>query len=145
MNKLIFNLQLHALQGCKSALYLGPIATGDAIAGLTSISNAFTGDSLDITTFDSDCFREFIAGLKGATIDFSGFYDPTDTAGQVALFTAFLAGTKLTTAQKPVFSVDGTHGFTGDGYVTAYSVDASVDGIVNFSASIQLSGTVAVV
>ena len=130
-----------ALKGCSASFLLGT----NTVAELSNISNAFTGDTLDITTFDSSCVREFIAGLKGGTIDISGFYDPTDTNGQVAMMTAFLAGTTLATTQKPKFLVDGTNGFTADGVISSYTVDAAVDGIVNFSASIQLTGTISVV
>ena len=130
-----------ALKGCASSFLLGT----NVVAELTSVSNSFTGESLDITTFDSGCIKEFIAGLRSGSINISGFYDPTDTNGQVAMFTAFLAGTTLTTAQKPKFLVDATHGFTADGIITAYSVEAAVAGLVNFSATIQLTGTIAVV
>ena len=134
-----------ALQGCLAGLFLGPIATGDKVASLTSVSNSSTRDTLDVTTFDSSCFREFIVGLGGGSIDISGFYDPTDTAGQVALETAFYAGTLLNTTQKPVFSVDGTNGFTADAYIASYKIDAAVGAVVNFSATLQLTGTIAVV
>jgi hypothetical protein len=61
------------------------------------------------------------------------------------MFTAFLAGTKLTSTQKPKFLVNGVNGFTADGIITSYSVEATVEGTVNFSATIQLTGTIAVV
>ena len=131
-----------SLAGCSASFSLG----ANSVAELTNISNAFTGDSLDTTNFDSSCMRSFIAGLRGGTIDISGFYDPTDTNGQVAMFTAFLAGNVLgDDSDKPIFLVDATHGFTANGIITSYSVDASVDGLVGFSASIQLTSTITVV
>ncbi len=130
-----------AIKGCGASLKLGT----NAVAGLSSISNNLTKDPLDVTTFDSSCVREFIMGLTSGTIDISGFYEPGDTNGQVALGTAFLNGTKLETTQKPVFSVDGTNGFTADAYVNTYNVEAAVDGTVNFNATLQLTGTIAVV
>jgi len=130
-----------ANKGCIAGFFLGT----NKVAGLNNISNAITGDTLDVTTFNSDCFRQFIAGLKGGTVSISGFYEPTDTTGQRAMFTALLAGTVLTTTQKPKFMVDGTNGFTADGIVSSYTVDATPEGTVNFSAEIQLTGTIAVV
>jgi len=130
-----------ALKGCGASFSLGT----NAVAELNNISNPLTADSLDVTTFDSACLREFIAGLRSGTMDISGFYDPTDTTGQAAMFTAFLAGTLLETTQKPKILWDGTNGLTADGIITALTVDAAVDGLVNFSATIQLSGTIAVV
>lgn len=129
-----------AIVGSGASFSLGT----NEVASLTSISNPLTGDSLDVTTFDSSGLREFIAGLRTGTVDISGYYDTTDTNGQVAMLTAFLAGTKLTTTQQPTILWNGTNGISADGIITAYNVDATVDGIVNFSATIQLSGTITV-
>ena len=130
-----------ALAGHGASFLLGT----NTVASLTNISNPLTGDTLDTTDFSSTGLRTFVAGLRTGTIDISGFYDTTDTNGQVAMATAFLAGTVLTTTQKPKFLTDGTNGFEGDGVISAYSVDATVDGLVGFSATIQLTGTISVV
>lgn len=129
-----------ALKGCSASFSLG----SNSVAELNNISNPLTADSLDVTTFDSSCLKEFIAGLRSGTMDISGFYDPTDTTGQVAMLTAFLAGTVLTTTQKPKILWNGTNGIEADAIITAYNVDASVDGLVNFSATLQLTGTITV-
>lgn len=130
-----------SIKGCGASFLLG----SNVVAEINNISNAYTADSLDVTTFDSSCLREFIAGLRSGTMDISGFYDPTDTTGQVAMFTAFLAGTTLETTQQPKILWDGTNGFAGDAIVTAYNVETSVDGTVNFSATLQMTGTITVV
>ena len=130
-----------AIKGCGASFLLGT----NAVAGLTSISNPITADSLDVTVFNATCMRDFIAGLRSGTMDISGYYESADTNGQVAMMTAMLAGTKLTTTQKPKILWNGVNGFTGDGIITSLTVDAAVDGIVNFSATIQLTGTIAVV
>jgi len=124
------------MQGYGASFALGE----NTVAELNSITNAFTGDSLDVTAF-GEVVRSFLAGLRSGTINISGFYDPTDTNGQVAMMTAFLAGTVLTDA---VFLTNGTNGFSADAIVTNYSVDATVAGTVNFSATLQLTGTITV-
>jgi len=129
-----------ALKGCNASFSLG----SNVVAELNNISNPLTADSLDVTTFDSNCLREFLAGLRSGTIDITGFYDPTDTTGQVAMLTAFLAGTTLTTTQKPKILWNGTNGIEADAIVTSYNVDAAVDGLVNFSATLQLTGAITV-
>lgn len=129
-----------AIKGCGASFLLGT----NAVAELNNISNAYSADSLDVTTFDSNCLREFIAGLRSGTMDISGFYDPTDTTGQVAMFTALYNGTTLTSTQKPKILWNGTNGFEADGIVTSYTVDAAVEGVVNFSATIQLTGAITV-
>jgi predicted secreted protein len=130
-----------AIRGSLASFSLGT----NVVAELNSVTNAFTGEALDVTVFNAGSVKSFISGLKSGTINIAGFYNPTDTNGQVAMFTAFLAGTLLTSAQKPKVLVNGTNGFTADGIITAYNVDATVAGTVAFSATIQLSGTIAVV
>lgn len=117
----------------------------NVVAHLKNVSVSIDGDTLDITSFDSAGFREFIAGLRGGTIDISGDFDSADTTGQVALLTAQLAGTTLTTTQKPKILWDGVNGITADGVISSLSIDAAVDGIVGFSCSITADGTIAVV
>jgi predicted secreted protein len=130
-----------ALKGCGVTFSLG----SNVVAELNNVSNPITADSLDITTFDSSCLREFIAGLRSGTIDISGFYDPYDTTGQKAMLTAMLAGTTLETTQQPKILWDATNGLSADAIVTSLTIDAAVDGLVNFSASLQLTGTITVI
>jgi predicted secreted protein len=127
-----------AIKGCTSAFYLGT----DKVAGLNNVSNPITGDTLDVTTFDSNCFREFLGGLRNGTISIIGFYEPGDTTGQQALFTALKNGEVLTAGQKPKFMMSPSIGFTADGVVSSYEVSASVDQVITFSATIQLSGEI---
>lgn len=124
------------INGCEAGFFLG----SDEVAGLNTITNPYTSESLDVTVFSSNCVREFLAGLISGTITISGFYEVTDTAGQVAMFTAFLARTKLTTTQKPKILWNGTNGIEADGIITNYEVGAQVGQIISFSATIQLSG-----
>jgi len=125
-----------AIKGCAVTFSLG----SNVVAELNNVALNNSADSLDITTFDSSCKREFLAGLRSATIDISGFYDPSDTNGQVAMWTAYDAGALLTTTQKPKILWDGTNGFEGDAYITSYNIDVAVDGVVNFSATLQVTG-----
>lgn len=113
------------------------------VAELTSVSNTISGESLDVTTFDSDNFKEFIQGLVSGQVTMSGYYDPTDANGQQALLGAVLAATNITS---PEFLVDGTNGFGAtSGVVTSIDVGAEVAGLVSFSATVQLSGTISIV
>ena len=101
-------------------------------------------DQLDITAFCNDGTRAFIGGLSGATITLSGDYVPAD-AGQAALVAAWKNKTLLTTTAQPKFLVDGTNGFKGDAYVSAFSIGATVEGKVTSSYTLQLTGTIDVV
>ena len=129
------------LKGCGASFLLG----SNTVAQLNNISNPISADSLDTTTFDSSCLREFIAGLRSGTMDVSGYYDPTDTTGQKAMLTAMVAGTTLETTQQPKILWDGTNGLSADAIITSLTIEAAVDGLVGFSASLQLTGTITVV
>lgn len=129
-----------ALNGCAVTIKSG----SNAIAGINSIGFDTSADMLDITDFDSSCFREFIAGLKSGTVSLSGDYEPTDTNGQVVLRDAWLNGTLLTGATVISFTVDGTNGFSANAYVTSFSVNPTVEGKVTVSFSLQLTGTISV-
>ena len=128
-----------ALQGYGASFLINSVE----VAELRSVTNSVTGEELDITTFDSGVFKEFIQGLVSGQIDVNGFYDPTDTNGQMAIINNMLAGTNLTL---PKILVDGTNGIQGaQGVSTSFSISAAVDGLVEFSATIRLSGTISVV
>jgi len=130
-----------ALNGCAVTIKLG---TND-IAGINSITFDPVADQLDVTDFDSACNREFIPGLRSATLTIAGDYEPTDTNGQAVLVAASLAGTLLTSTTKPVFTVDGTNGFTADAYVSGFSLNTAVEGKATVTYTLQLTGAVAVV
>ena len=128
-----------ATKACNASFLLG----ANVIAELTSITNTITGETLDVTTFDSGCTKEFIQGLVSGQVTMDGFYDPTDTNGQKALLTAQLAGNNVS---DPKFLTDGVNGFEAEeAVVTSTAVGATVGGLVSFNASLQLSGTISVV
>ena len=63
-----------------------------AIAGLTSINGvSLTAETIDKTTLSSTGgYREFGGGFKdGGEVSISGYFEPSDTNGQVAMYTAF--------------------------------------------------------
>jgi predicted secreted protein len=81
-------------------------------------------DILDITSF-GDTWHNKLAGLKDWTAKISGKYDHTDTNGQAAIWTAFLAGTSVT----PRFTIDGTHYLSGNALIKSFGPKVAVDGL----------------
>ena len=55
----------------------------NSIAELTSIGGlSLSADTIDVTTLDSDGYREFIQGMKdGGEVSISGYFNPADTNG----------------------------------------------------------------
>ena len=115
------------------------------VAGINNIAFDTALDQLDVTDFDSNGNKEYIAGLSGGTIALSGDYEPTDTNGQVAIQTAFTTKALMTGATKPVFTVNGTNGFTADALVSVLSISMTPEGKVTISFTLQLTGAISIV
>lgn len=113
-----------------------------AIAELKSISGVkMSVDKIDVSSFDSDSgFKEFKPGMfDGGSIDIEGFFLPSDTSGQYAMHTDFLAGT--TREAIITFPTAMATTWTFNGYITAYeNTDASIDGAIGFRATIGITG-----
>jgi len=107
---------------------------------LSNVSLTRNGDTLDVTTFgDSD--REFIQGLRSATITISGYFDPTASTGPDAvLATAFADADGV--AFSLVFGTGTTVTYSGSCLVASYETTAAVDGLIAFSASLTATGAV---
>ena len=107
---------------------------------LSNVSLTRNGDTLDVTTFgDSD--REFIQGLRSATITISGYFDPTASTGPDAVLATSFADTDGV-AFSLVFGTGTTVTYSGSCLVASYETSAAVDGLIAFSASLTATGAV---
>lgn len=111
-----------------------------AVAERNNASMNHTGSNIDISVMGSD-FIKRIQGLKDGTYSVSGFYKADDTAGQVAIRSAWLNDTALFVRFLP----DGTAGFQQEIKVASYQVNAGVDGAVEFSAELEGTGAITAV
>ena len=102
------------------------------------------GELVDVTTFDADGWQKRLQGVKGASVSIGGYYDPTDTTGQVALRAAWLAGTKVPAVTVLADKSVATSGFKADCFVSTFEISPGVDGAVSFSASLESDGPVTV-
>lgn len=114
----------------------------ETIAELTKVGAVNTTiDTTEITSHDSDDgYREYLPTvLDGGTFDIEGWFLPSDTAGQVAMFTDFYAKSKKTWTITFPTAFGST--WTGSGYLTAISTgDCNVDNAVSFKATIKITG-----
>jgi len=107
---------------------------------LSNVSLTRNGDTLDVTTFgDSD--REFIQGLRSATITISGYFDPTASTGPDAVLATSFADADGV-AFSLVFGTGTTVTYSGSCLVASYETTAAVDGLIAFSASLTATGAV---
>ena len=123
-----------AIAGKSGSARLG----ANTIAEVTSWSLDISSEMLDSTSLGDD-WKEFIAGLRGATGSVEVKWDVvSDANGQAALQTAFLNGTAVTLD----LYVNATKYYTGSAYISSLSVEDPVEDLVTATFEMQFSGAV---
>lgn len=112
------------------------------VGKLTSVGEiAPDSEEIDVTTLDSEGYREYIQGFRDSgEVELSGFHEKDD-AGQKALRAAYASGDAGTFE---VSFPDATSAeFTA--FVKSYSLGAAeVDGAVGFGATLRITGEVTI-
>ena len=120
-----------ALAGKSGAVKLG----ANKVAEISNWSLDLGADDIDITSFDSNGWKEYLAGLKEWSGSIEGNLKTNDTNGQKAIFSAWLAGTPLTFT----FEVSSGVTFQGSAFVKP-SIELPVDDKASFSCDITGTG-----
>ena len=120
-----------ALAGKSGAVKLG----ANKVAEISNWSLDLGADDIDITSFDSNGWKEYLAGLKEWSGSIEGNLKTNDTNGQKAIFSAWLAGTPLTFT----FEVSSGVTFQGSAFVKP-SIEVPVDDKASFSCDITGTG-----
>lgn len=102
---------------------------------VTEVGITMNGEAIDVTTL-GDTWRDFIGGIKGATITMNGIYDPTVDA---ALFAA--VNTAKSIQWDPQGSGSGLPRFTGEMIITSYNPTSPIGGASTWTASGTVDGT----
>lgn len=93
-------------------------------------------DALEDTALGDD-WKTYVAGLNEWTASADAIWAvATDTDGQTAMQTSFLAGTAVTLK----FYVDDTNYYSGSAIITSMSIEDQVDDLVLCSFEFQGSG-----
>jgi predicted secreted protein len=106
----------------------------DTVGELRSFSLETTADTIESSNMGTTA-RTYKAGLTAWSGTASLFWDETDV-GQLAL----VLGTEITIKVYPEGATTGDKYYTGSAIVTAKSVSASFDGLVESSISFQGTG-----
>lgn len=123
-----------AVAGKQGAFRIGAAV---AVSSIDGWKLDISADMKEITTLDSNGWKEYLATLKGWTGSLSGQYNiATDTAGQKALQDAFFSGTPLAVE----FNVDGTHKYTGNALISKQPVEVKVDDTIKYTCDLQGTG-----
>lgn len=114
----------------------GTVKSGaNAVAEIRSYTVSETGDTIEDSSM-GDSSRTYKAGLKTFTASVECFWDETDTTGQGS----FDVGSTVTLNVYPEGATTGDIYYTGNAIVTGKTVNATFDGMVEASFTLQGTG-----
>ena len=112
--------------------------TNTVVGEVRSFTMDESADTIETTAMgNTNRARTFVPGFESTTISVEAYFDSNDaaqnnmTGRQLVDFELYPSGTAT-----------GNRLFSGDGFITARSVSASFDGMVEISFTIQVSGAV---
>lgn len=120
-----------AIAGMGGAVYIG----ANKVSEISTWSLDLGADDIEVTSFDSNGWKEYLAGLKEWSGSFEGNFVPTDTTGQVALINAWNNGQTVSLELR----IDATRKFSGNAFVKP-SIEMPVDDKGGFSCDFQGTG-----
>ncbi len=120
-----------AIAGKDGSVYIGTTK----VAEISNWSLDLSADDIETTNFDSEGWKEYLAGLKEWSGSIEGNFKPSDTNGQKAILQAWASGEALTFN----FKVNDTVTFSGSALVKP-SIEVPVDDKASFSCDIQGTG-----
>ena len=126
------------INGTVFLLSIGGTALPDQTEGSISISM----ETRDITTKDSNGFRELLEGVRSGSISVSGLVDDDGAGGAGADLFASLNGRA---AVSIVFGLDGAtddYNYSCNAFCTSLEVSASTEDNVTYSASFEITGAI---
>lgn len=109
--------------------------SANKVAEISNWSLDLGADDIDVTSFDSNGWKEYLAGLKEWSGSIEGNLKTDDTNGQKAILNAWLNGTKLSFT----FEVSSGVSFQGEAFVKP-SIEVPVDDKASFSCDITGTG-----
>ena len=120
-----------AVSGCGGAVKL----SANKIAEISNWSLDLGADDVEITSFDSEGWKEYLAGLKEWSGSIEGNLMTDDTNGQKAILNAWINGETL----EFTFEVSTGVTFEGEALVKP-SIEVPVDDKASFSCDITGTG-----
>lgn len=111
-----------------------------SITEITGIDDVGIENSTTENTNLSSTAASFVSNklIRGGEIPVSGFFNPADTAGQKAMYDLVASGASQAFTVSWVAA--GTD-YTFNAIVTAFKIGAAVEGLLTFTATLQVTGT----
>jgi len=124
-------------------------AIDDSSPSLRDISDSVSNvdfsqeiDNPEVTTFTVND-RVYIAGLVGATLSISGFFDDSATTGaDVVLDSLVGLATSSSWEYGPEGNASGDIKYSGECFMNSYGISGSTDGVVEFTADFVITAAV---
>jgi TP901-1 family phage major tail protein len=127
-----------AKNGTEMLLYIDVSSTPTAIAGLTSNDFTVNGETIDVTTKDSNGWKELLAGLNSFGFSADGVFDDAASFGFDDLLT--LMKLKQPVNVRISTEVSGEHYQEGQVIITSLKKTAPMEDKVTFNATFEGSG-----
>lgn len=111
------------------------------------VSNVDFSRDVDVpetTVFGNAGDRTYVAGgLRNAGLSFSGFWDQTASTGVDVVLSGNLGATGTLSFQYgPAGTGTGNTVYTGESILTNYSISQPVDGVITYTADLNVTGAV---
>lgn len=124
-------------QGAILKVGITAVHTVSEITSITPVE--YSADEIDVTTHSStDKYRQFVQGLRDAgSITVEGYFTTATAQSVVNLFESTYSALTATIDLPTSPSVTR---FTSTVFVTSFSVEAPLDGVITYSATFKISG-----
>ena len=109
-----------------------------------NVSLSINVDTIDISTKDSNGFRDLIGGQKSFSLSADGLMDFAGVAGDTEpdeLFTQAMNRTAVTFIFGLASPTTGMYTYSGSGFITSMEYSAGTEDAPTYSVSIEGSGT----
>ena len=117
-------------------LYVKASGTDTPLAGESSSNLNLSADVIEVSG-KGNAWKEYLAGMKGGTVD-ATLYADTEDAAQNAVLNALMVGEKVSCIWG---KIDET-GYSFEAVVTSLGESADIGGAVTRSISMQITGEV---
>ncbi len=121
------------VKGCSGVVRIGAIA----IAEVKSWSFSGTKEKLDKSIINDGCNKSSITSGETIAISLSCFWDPADTTGQVAMFTAYNNGTEVNIELYPGPAMTGNKYYEMDALVLSFAMAGDASNIVSCDFTLE--------
>jgi predicted secreted protein len=110
------------------------------VNGMTGKSLDLSTDEIDVTTQDSNKYKEFLSGEKSGVLTFDGKDDPDDTYAYDELYAAWDSGAAVAFVYGNGIKTTGGRVISGNAIITALTNNAPQNAPAVFTCTLRITG-----